>query len=125
MTKRLGFIKADKIRKTKEYLKLFKEGQQYYYRAIKIYILPRPNCQNNRLGVIVSRKVKGAVIRNRYKRLVREFFRLNQAKFKNKVELVIIITGKIEPVDYDIIKKRIIILLNKINLYSKEEKELK
>jgi ribonuclease P protein component len=36
-----------------------------------------------RFGVVVSRKVRGAVKRNRIKRLLREFFRLNKDLFRD------------------------------------------
>jgi ribonuclease P protein component len=43
-----------------------------------------------RLGVSVSRKVGGAVVRNRYKRLFREAFRLVQHELPGGVDLVLI-----------------------------------
>ena len=44
-------------------------------------------CRNagsgKRFGVVIQRKIKGAVVRNRIRRSVREFFRLNKDLFDN------------------------------------------
>lgn len=47
--------------------------------------LPHP-----RLGCSVSKKVGGAVVRNRYKRLFREAFRLTQHELPPGVDLIVI-----------------------------------
>jgi ribonuclease P protein component len=51
-------------------------------------------CENGlshpRLGCSVSRKVGGAVVRNRHKRLFREAFRLEQERLPAGVDLVLI-----------------------------------
>jgi ribonuclease P protein component len=47
--------------------------------------LPHP-----RLGLSVSRKVGGAVARNRWKRLLREAFRLTRANLPKGIDLVVI-----------------------------------
>jgi len=49
-----------------------------------------PNETCTRFGVLVSAKlIKGAAKRNRMKRLVREFFRLNKQKLRFKGDLII------------------------------------
>jgi ribonuclease P protein component len=51
-------------------------------------------CRNGlghpRLGLSVSRKVGGAVKRNRWKRMIREAFRCSAARLPNGVDLIVI-----------------------------------
>lgn len=44
----------------------------------------------SRLGLSVSRKVGGAVVRNRWKRVLREAFRLNVARLPPGIDFVIV-----------------------------------
>jgi ribonuclease P protein component len=51
-------------------------------------------CENDvghtRLGVSVSRKVGSAVVRNRWKRMLREAFRLSREKLPASIDLVVV-----------------------------------
>lgn len=50
-----------------------------------------------RLGLSVSRRVGGAVVRNRWKRLIREAFRLEQMRLPEGWDLIVIPRAGAEP----------------------------
>lgn len=75
--KLFGFAKWEKIRKKREFSEVVSHGERLHSPHFVIYV--RPN-QHRRLGITVSHHVGNAVQRNRVKRLLREFFRLNKQK---------------------------------------------
>ena len=61
-----------------------------------ILILRKNDKDGKRLGLVVGRKVGGAVSRNRIKRLIREFFRLNKEKMPESSDLIVLAKENIE-----------------------------
>lgn len=59
--------------------------------------------EHSRLGVTVSRKVGNAVVRNRVKRIIREFFRCNRFRLEKPVDLSVIAKRDAGQVDTDTI----------------------
>jgi ribonuclease P protein component len=53
---------------------VFRAGRSHAGRELVLYVFPRGDEEPSRLGLSVSRKVGGAVERNRVKRLLREAF---------------------------------------------------
>lgn len=70
--------------------------------------LPHP-----RLGLSVSRKVGGAVERNRWKRLIREAFRLSRRQLPPGLDLVVI-PRQSEPPDLRELKKSLVGLAHRV-----------
>lgn len=84
-----NFTKADRIRKSVEYRELSKSGARYYSEYF-IFISRDNKTSRSRLGITVSKKVGKAVKRNRIKRLVREYFRLNREFFQTRLDINVI-----------------------------------
>ena len=71
------FTKADRLLKRNEYIQLSKVGRRLQnHHFIAIYAPGR--LDRCRLGITVTRKVGGAVRRNKIKRLIREYFRCHR-----------------------------------------------
>jgi len=67
-----------------------KLGRRVTTRRFIFYFAPA-RTDAARLGLVVSRKVGGAVKRNRAKRLLRETFRLNRHRLQPPVDIVAIV----------------------------------
>ena len=72
-----SFKKADRILKRNEFIQLSKFGRKLHNQNFIVIFAPG-HFGRSRLGITETRKVGNAVKRNRIKRLVREYFRLNR-----------------------------------------------
>lgn len=79
--------KKNLVKKKQEYNKIFKAGIKYrckYFTILKCQNMDSPA----RLGLVVSRKNGRAFLRNRFKRVVRAFFRMNIEKYSSNYDYV-------------------------------------
>lgn len=74
------FPKSARLLRRSEFLLLSDQGSPARSRHFTL-LFQRKEGVPSRIGITVSRKVGNAVARNRVKRLLREFFRLNQERF--------------------------------------------
>jgi ribonuclease P protein component len=83
------FPKSVRLQRNAQFRRVYAEGRRAEGRLAVLYALDAPG-QPRAVGVVTSRKIGGAVARNRARRLLREAYRLNQHKMKDNVQLVFI-----------------------------------
>lgn len=85
--------RGDRLLRSSEFGRVSREGQRLVEPAFVLLIAPCPSsCDavRQRLGITVSRRVGSAVVRNRVKRHVREWFRGARSSLRPGVDVVVI-----------------------------------
>lgn len=72
-----GFRPDERLRRRADYQKVYERGARVHGRFLTLFALPN-ELPTGRLGIAATRKLGGAVHRNRAKRLIREVFRRNK-----------------------------------------------
>lgn len=85
------FPRTHRLRRRGDFLRVQRDGARVHTRHFVVVVLPRAEGGAlRRLGITVTKKVSGAVGRNRVKRVVREVFRLNRHLFPEGCDVVVI-----------------------------------
>jgi len=71
----LRFPKSARLTRDSEFQKMRREGQSFHGRFIVLSVLKNLPSAEVRVGLITSRRVGGAVVRNRVRRRLREIVR--------------------------------------------------
>ena len=83
------FLSKYRLRRGADFQRVYRQRSSVSDQWLLIY-----GCHNGlghpRLGLSVSRKLGGAVLRNRWKRLIREAFRLSRPELPEGVDLIVI-----------------------------------
>jgi len=85
-----GLPRERRLRKRPEFLSVQARGKRVHTPHFVVIVSPRAGGGETRLGVTVTKRVAGAVGRNRVKRMVREVFRRHRSHFPGGCDVVII-----------------------------------
>ena len=107
----LRLSKSETMRSPKVFEEVFSDGIRLYSKHM---MLLATHSHKTQVGFAVSRKIKGAVKRNRAKRRSREIVRLNSAALPRKLAIVVVARPGIEGVNFKSINDDYCYLLNQL-----------
>lgn len=114
------FKKSSRLLKSPQFRRVFdarnsvSDGQLIIYGA-------RNDLEFCRLGLAVSKKVGNAVVRNRWKRRIREAFRLQQQELPNGFDFIVLPKRGAQP-NYTAIERSIVSLAVKLATRGRDKK---
>ncbi len=91
MPGRFFFRKNQRLLKSGEFARVRKKGKRIVFKNFRVFVLTN-ELHRARLGVSINKRLCNAARRNRIKRLVREFFRLNTEKLPKSSDILITIS---------------------------------
>ena len=99
------FPRACRILGRQDFLRVQRDGRRVHTPSFVIMVLP---ASTQRMGITITRRVAGAVGRNRVKRLVREVFRRNRALFPDESEFVLVARAGADRLDYETLRRELL-----------------
>ena len=82
------FPRSCRLTSRRQFLEVYKRGRRASTASLTLFGIPN-SVGFSRVGLTVSRKIGGAVVRSRIKRLLREVFRLHHQELEPPMDLVI------------------------------------
>lgn len=103
------------LKKNHEFKRLYNKGKSLAAPACVVYCR-RNGTNENRLGVTVSTKIGGAVVRNRIRRRFKEIYRLSEDRLKPGYDIVIVARKRSRFAGYRELESVFMTLMKKLNL---------
>ena len=112
----LLFSRATRIKQGRDFARVRKVGERQVNGCLIANWQRLPSGSASRLGVVTARRIGGAVVRSRARRLLRESFRVHQHDLAAPVDLVLVARPSIVGKGFAVVEKDFLATLRKARL---------
>lgn len=112
--KRFGLPREARLTRSKDFQRLRRQGRPLVEPPLRVRALPRPG-EKSRVGLAVGRKVGGAVVRNRWRRAIREAFRLHRHRLDCGHDIVVSVDWEAPPERVDAVEEAFLRIIERLN----------
>jgi ribonuclease P protein component len=109
-----SFPKQARLRREQDFKRVYQAGKRTQAFPLRVAALKRADGKC-RLGLSISRKVGDPVVRNRWKRAIREAFRLNRHLLRAPFDLVVSVSWEAAPAEVDRVESAFLGLIEELN----------
>jgi ribonuclease P protein component len=114
--KRLRLGRPSRLQHSRDFARVRQQGERLVLGCLIANWNKLPEGAAPKLGVVTSKKIGGAVQRNRARRLLRESFRLHQHEFVQPVEIILVARNSIAGKDFAGVEKDFLTALHRAKL---------
>lgn len=101
------------IKKSQQYNNVYQNGRRISSRCLIIFVLQN-SLSFNRYGIVASKKIGNAVVRNKAKRRLKAIIGETNSNLKQGYDIVLVCRPLISKVTYDQLKKDFFFAIRKI-----------
>ena len=113
--------KTNIVKENKDFNMIINNKKSVKNKNFIIYYKENINTKNYRFGISVGKKIGNAVIRNKYKRKLRNIIDNNKKLYAKKLDYIIIVRKNCLDLSFEEIEKSFILLIKKIRNEDKYE----
>ncbi|WP_128895603.1 ribonuclease P protein component [Longirhabdus pacifica] len=114
--------KKYRLAKNEQFKRIYRNGQSMANHQFVVYSKPSKGTEHFRVGVVVSKKIGNAVVRNRMRRVMKEILRHHKHDIISNVDIIVLARKATLNMNYKQLESSMKHVLRKAGLISKKQR---